>query len=220
MSRPAARTHYNQTAGQSLERISGLSDGIFAVAMTLLVLGIAVPAGAAVHSEQNLVSALQNLAPSLVAYGMSFLTLGIFWVGQGAQIRLLVRSDRHYAWLNLAFLMFVCLLPFTTGLLARFIEYRVALVVYWLNIFIVGAAILLNLEYAVRSGLIRDEADEGELAPRLAVAAMRRRVYIAQSLYAIATVLCVINTFVSITLIVLVQLNYAIAPRIPLLNRL
>jgi uncharacterized membrane protein len=220
MGSPLGRTHYNQTAGQSLERIGGLSDGIFAVAMTLLVLGIAVPAGAAVHSEQDLASALLNLAPSLVAYGMSFLTLGIFWVGQAAQIRLLIRSDRHYTWLNLAFLMFVCLLPFTTGLLARFIEYRVALVVYWLNILVVGAAILVNLEYAVRSGLVRDDADEGELAPRLAVAAMRRRVYIAQSLYAFATVLCVINTFVSITLIVLVQLNYAIAPRIPLLNRL
>lgn len=220
MSRPPGRTHYNQTAGQSLERISGLSDGIFAVAMTLLVLGIAVPAGAAVHGEQDLGSALLNLVPSLVAYGMSFLTLGIFWVGQGAQIHQLVRSDRHYTWLNLAFLMFVCLLPFTTGLLARFIEYRLALVVYWLNIFIVGAAILVNLEYAARSGLLRDDADEGGLPPRVAVAAMRRRVFIAQSLYAFATVLCVINTYVSITLIVLVQLNYAIAPRIPLLNRL
>jgi len=125
---PGSLTHYNQAAGQSLGRISGLSDGILAVAITLLVLGIAVPASGEAHTEQLLWSALGNLGPSLLAYGMSFLTLGIMWVGQAAQIRQLARSDRHYTWLNLMFLLFITLLPFSTGLLARFIDYRLALV--------------------------------------------------------------------------------------------
>jgi len=51
---------------------------------------------------------------------MSFMTLGIFWVGQGTQLNLLARSNRNYSWLQLAFLLAVTLVPFSTGLLASF----------------------------------------------------------------------------------------------------
>ena len=74
---------YNRIAGQSLERLAALSDGIFAVAMTLLVLDIHEPSMEAVHSEQDLWNALSALLPRVVMYLMSFLTLGIFWTGQG-----------------------------------------------------------------------------------------------------------------------------------------
>lgn len=71
-------------AGQSVERLAALSDGIFGVAMTLLVLELHVPLAEAVHSEQDLLHGLAALLPSLVVYWMSFMTLGIFWVGQQA----------------------------------------------------------------------------------------------------------------------------------------
>ena len=221
MSTPGRRSHYNEIAGQSLDRLTGLSDGIFAFAMTLLVLGLAVPALAGVNSEGDLLNALVRLGPSVLTYTMSFLTLGIFWVGQQAQVGQLSRTNRHYTWLQLPFLASVSLIPFSTALLARFITFRVALVEYWLNIFVLGALMLAALEYARLARLFRDEQLEGEpLQPRVAVKAMRNRILIAQSLYGAAALLCLIDTYVSITLIVLVQLNYAIAPRIPLLNRL
>ena len=203
MSTPGRRSHYNEIAGQSLDRLTGLSDGIFAFAMTLLVLGLAVPSLAGVNSEGDLLNALVRLGPSVLTYTMSFLTLGIFWVGQ------------------LALLASVTLIPFSTALLARFITYRVALVEYWLNIFILGMLTLAALEYGRRAALFRSEQQECDvLHPQVAVRAMRNRILIAQSLYGGAALLCLIDTYVSITLIVLVQLNYAIAPRIPLLNRL
>jgi TMEM175 potassium channel family protein len=222
MRRPAAtRSHYNLVAGQSLDRLAGLSDGIFAFAMTLLVLGLAVPSLAGISSETDLLNALVRLGPSVLTYTMSFLTLGIFWVGQQAQVGQLARSNRHYTWLQLALLASVTLIPFSTALLARFITYRVALVEYWLNIFILGMLMLAALEYGRRAALFRSEQQEGDvLHPRVAVRAMRNRILIAQSLYGGAALLCLVDTYVSITLIVLVQLNYAIAPRIPLLNRL
>jgi uncharacterized membrane protein len=132
-------TTYNAIAGQSVERIAALSDGIFAVAMTLLVLDLKVPATEAVHSERDLWRALIALSPRLLMFGMSVLTLGIFWVGQQTQRNNLKRSDRGLSWIHIAFLGVVSLIPFSTALLAEFSACRMALVVYWLNILVIDA---------------------------------------------------------------------------------
>ncbi len=63
-------TVYNRIAGQNLERLAALSDGIFAVAMTLLVFDLRVPVSGAIHSEQDLWDALVKLLPSLITYFM------------------------------------------------------------------------------------------------------------------------------------------------------
>src|SRR5256885_14838522 len=146
---------YNQIAGRSVERIATLSDGLFAIAMTLIVLEIRVPDATPISTEAQLWAAITDLAPRLVTYFLSFLTLGIFWHGQQSQLAYLERSDRHYSWLQLSFLAFVAMLPFTTSLLAEFISFRVALVIYWLNIFLFGATLTLAWTYARHAGLVR-----------------------------------------------------------------
>ncbi|MGD0825114.1 MAG: TMEM175 family protein [Terriglobales bacterium] len=202
-------TAYNRIAGQSVERLAALSDGIFAFAMTLLVLDLRVPAGEAVHNEHDLWHGLAALSPRLVMYMMSFLTLGIFWVGQQTQLNHLKRSDRSLSWIHIAFLFFVTITPFSTALLAEFTAYRVALVAYWLNIFCLGFALYLSWGCATRLGLVKDD-----IAPEVP-AAVCRRIVIAQALYAFGALLCIINTHWSIAFIVAVQLYYAIAPRWP-----
>ena len=211
---PDQPTSYNEVAGSSIHRLAGLADGIFAVGMTLLVLGLAVPALDAVKSEGDLLGQLGGLLPAVVTYFMSFLTLGIFWVAQQTQLGRLERANRNFTWIHLGFLLAVTLIPFSTALLARFHWSRVALVVYWLNIFVLGAVLLLAFEYGARAGLF-PEADRASIA-RLT----RRRVYGAQALYLAAMLLCFIDTHLSIAAIVPIQLNYAVAPRIPLLHRL
>jgi uncharacterized membrane protein len=204
---------FNEFAGTNLDRLAGLSDGIFAVGMTLLVLGLSVPTLRAGASEGDLWHALLELSPNVLVYTMSFMTLGIFWVGQGTQLNLLARSNRHYSWLQLAFLLSVTLVPFSTALLARYPTLRVALVEYWLNIVLLGLTLLVGLQYGLRASLFKE--DMAEAAPL-----MRGRILIAQSLYAIATATCIVfPTWVSIALIFLVQLNYVIAPRVPILHR-
>ena len=81
-----------------------MSDGVFALAMTLLVVDLRAPAAELVHSEQDLWRALIALAPRLVMYLTSFTTLGIFWVGQQTQLNHLERSSRSLTWIHLAFL--------------------------------------------------------------------------------------------------------------------
>lgn len=205
---------YNLFAGQSLERLAALSDGLFAIAMTLLVLDLHVPVGSAIHSESSLWHALQALSPSLVAYLMSFLTLGIFWIGQQVQLSRFSRSDRNLTWIHIGFLLVVSLMPFSTALLAEFITYRLAFVVYWLNIFLLGALLFASWRYAARAKLVKDDVT-AEVRD-----AIERRIVIAQSLYACGALLCVVSTYLSIAVIVAVQLNYAIAPRIRPLYRI
>src|SRR5208283_1852351 len=97
-----------------------ISDGIFGVAMTLLVLDLRLPVTAAIHGEHELLRGLGSMAPQLLMYMMSFMTLGIFWVGHQTQLNHLARSDRHLTWIHLAFLFSVTLTPFSTRLLADF----------------------------------------------------------------------------------------------------
>jgi uncharacterized membrane protein len=198
---------YNRVAGQSVERLAALSDGIFAVAMTLLVLDLRVPANQAIHSERDLWHALVVLSPRLLIFLMSLMTNGIFWVGQQTQLNQFARADRNLAWIHMAFLCAITLTPFTTSLLAEFIHYRTALLVYWFNILLLGLTLYWSWSYATRAHLLDDDVP-AEIHP-----AVVRRVVIAQSLYAAGAALCFLNTYYSIAAIVLVQVNYAIAPR-------
>ncbi|HEY4959508.1 MAG TPA: TMEM175 family protein [Terriglobales bacterium] len=200
-------TDYNRIAGHSAERLAALSDGIFAVAMTLLALDLRAPAAEAVHSEHDLWHALLSLAPRLLMYMMSFMTLGIFWVGQQTQLNHLRRSDRSLSWIHLAFLFLVTVTPFSTALLAAHTAYRSALLVYWLNIFLLGATLYWSWVCALGAGLVKEDI------PPQASSAIKRRIAIAQSLYAFGALLCVFSPYWSIAFIVLVQLNYVIAPR-------
>lgn len=211
---PDQPTSYNEVAGSSIHRLAGLADGIFAVGMTLLVLGLAVPAMDTVKSEGDLLRQLGGLLPAVVTYFMSFLTLGIFWVAQQTQLGRLERANRNFTWIHLGFLLAVTLIPFSTLLLARFHWSRVALVEYWLNIFVLGSVLLVAFEYGARAKLF-PEADTASIAHLT-----RRRVIGAQTLYLLGMLLCIFDTHWSIAAIVAIQLNYAIAPRIPLLRRL
>jgi uncharacterized membrane protein len=200
-------TLYNRVQGRNIDRLAALSDGIFAVAMTLLVLDLHIPTAAQVHSERELFAALGALGPQWIAYLMSFLTLGIFWAGQQTQLNHIGEGSRDLTWIHLGFLFTITLMPLSTRLLAEFITHRAALGIYWLNIFAPGAMLYWSWAHATRSNLIKPDTPP-EIRDSIC-----RRIRIAQPLYAVGAALCIINTYVSIGAIVLVQLNYAIAPR-------
>ena len=198
---------YNQIAGQNAERLAAMSDGIFAVAMTLLLLELRVPARDLVHSEADLRHALALLSPQLLVYVMSFITLGIFWVGQQTQLNHLARPDRELTWIHLTFLFAVTLMPFSTRLLIEFLADRTALLAYWTNILALGVVLYFSWGHATKAGLVKEDI------PANVPPAICRRILIGQSLYAFGALLCVFNTYWSIAFIVLVQLNYAIGLR-------
>jgi uncharacterized membrane protein len=200
------QTHYNRIAGQRLGRIEALSDGVFAIAMTLLVLELRIPAGEIVNSEKEAWHSFLELKYELLTYFLSFMTLGIFWMGQSVQFQFLERSDRNSSWISIFYLMIVSLLPFTTAFLSKHIEFKLAIGIYWLNIFLAGCIIFIHWCYVVKNKLVRRDED-------LAIVdkAVRKRVITAQSLYAFGAALSFISTYLSIFFIIAVQLNYAFA---------
>jgi uncharacterized membrane protein len=115
-------TLYNRIQGRNLERLAALSDGIFAVAMTLLVLDLHLPSATQVQGEGALLDALATLGPQWITYAMSFLTLGIFWAGQQTQLNYMAEGTRDLTWIHLGFLFAVTLLPLSTRLLTEFIH--------------------------------------------------------------------------------------------------
>ena len=217
-------TSYHRFAGSSLDRLAALSDGVFAVAMTLLVLDLKAPSvpkrvqqpvwsggGGSEHALAH--GLLHDVAPRLLPYLMSFLTLGIFWVGQQTQLQSFTRSTRALTWIHLTFLLAVTLLPFSTGLLAQDISYRLSVAVYWLNLLALGVVLYVSLRYAEHAGVISDETTN-EMRE-----AMAQRIVVYQTLYALAALTCLINTYLAIGLLFALQLNAVIAPRIWILDR-
>jgi uncharacterized membrane protein len=210
----AMQPHYNTIAGGEVGRIAALSDGLFAIAATILVLDFHTPEPIDIHSEAELLRALAASAPRLLPWVLSLLTLGIFWLGQQTQLSQLDRSNRDLTWLHFVFLAVVTVLPFSTRLLADFLEYRTAFLVYWVNILLLGASLYATWVCAERGDLIREEA-RGDISR-----AVKRRIVVAQSLYAIGALAGLVNVTLGIALIMLIQLNYAIGPRLPVLSRL
>jgi uncharacterized membrane protein len=203
---------YNRFTGQSLERLTALSDGLFAVAMTLLVLDLRVPVSAAgsAYTEHGLWDVLLKLGPSFAAYLLSFTMLGTFWLAQHTLLGILGRCDRTLTWISLGFLFVVSLLPFSAALLAHFVRLRLAVGAYWLNILLLGVA----LEWAARYGRkVLVPGDARQSRSRLAI--FRRRILLAQTLYALAALTCVVNTQASVIALAVVQLYFIISPRLP-----
>ena len=202
---------YNRFTGQSLEHLTALSDGLFAVAMTLLVLDLRVPVSTAAtaYSEHGLWRALLAMGPSFAAYLLSFTMLGTFWLAQHTLLGILGRCDRTLTWINLGFLFVVSLLPFSAALLAHYVHLRLAVGVYWLNILLLGA----GLEAAARYGRTLVPGDDQQARARLTT--FRRRILLAQALYALAALICLISTTASVIALALVQLYFIVSPRLP-----
>jgi uncharacterized membrane protein len=183
--------------------------------MTLLVLDLRVPIGrtASGTSEHGLWDALLRMSPSFAAYLLSFTMLGTFWLAQHTLLSIFGRCDRTLTWINLGFLFVVSLLPFSAALLAHYVQLRLAVGAYWLNILLLG----VMLEWSARYGRRTLLPEQGQAAARLTT--FRRRILIAQTLYALAALICFASTQASVVALAVVQLYFIVSPRLSRIPR-
>jgi uncharacterized membrane protein len=139
----AAHTAYD------VGRLLAFSDGVFAIAITLLVLGIPVPN----VQSSSLVPALQNVGPNLAGFALSFVLVGTQWIVHHRLLRQLNFCNGTVLWINLLLLMGICLVPFATSLLVKYGDVATGAIPYGALQAAIGAVFVLFGWYLRRRGL-------------------------------------------------------------------
>jgi uncharacterized membrane protein len=187
-------------------RIEAFSDGVFAIAITLLVLEIHVPE----DPEEGLGQALLHMWPAYASYVVSFFVIGIIWVNHHAVFDHLQRADRPVLFLNLLLLMFVALLPWPTNLMATYMreggsDEQVAAVVYSGTMAAMGVAFGALWSYASRNRRLLADSLSPEEVRRLT-----RRFVAGAPVYMLSILVALVSAPACLALNALLALYYAL----------
>ena len=138
-------------------RVESLTDGVFAIVMTILVLELGVPivTGEPVHTELS--TRLFVLWPKFVSYFVTFLLLGHIWSIHYYQFSLIRRSDSVLMWINIIFLMFLALVPFSTSLLGQHIDEPLSVLIWSGNLTMCLAVRYVQWFYATNNHRLIDK---------------------------------------------------------------
>ena len=140
----------------SHDRLSAITDGVYAVALTLLVLEIVVPSANSIHSSAQLNNYMvNNLLPQLSLYLISFIILSNFWASTNA-IPMYKKVDNTILTINLAILALVVLIPFSTSFVLSFYHYSQSVIIFSLIILLVGLLYLILYIYLFKENLVKE----------------------------------------------------------------
>jgi uncharacterized membrane protein len=178
-------------------RVEAFSDGVFAIAITLLVLEIRVPAPDLTGHGSTLLPALIRLWPSYLGYLISFVTIGVMWVNHHSMFVLIRQTDRYFLLLSVFFLMCIAFLPFPTAVLAEYLPEpkgrRIAVAAYSASFVLIAVAYNAIWWYAARgSRLLEQKAD------REAVRTISKRYMIGPLAYGASFALAFVNVWASL----------------------
>jgi uncharacterized membrane protein len=194
-------------------RLEAFSDGVIAVAITLLALNLAV----AGPGHGPLLRQLGDHWPSFVAYLISFFTIGIIWVNHHAVVANIAVVDRTLLYLNLVFLLFVVVIPFTTATMAEYLtsggqDAHVAMVLFAVAFEGMGLSFGAIFEWTLQEGRTYQPV------PKEARWAARRRFSIGPLLYVVAIALAFVSAPAALAIIGLVAVYY-VFERTPAVGR-
>lgn len=140
----------------SHDRLSAITDGVYAVALTLLALEIVVPSANSIHSSAQLNNYMvNNLLPQLSLYLISFIILSNFWASTNA-IPMYKKVDNTILTINLAILALVVLIPFSTSFVLSFYHYSQSVIIFSLIILLVGLLYLSLYIYLFKENLVKE----------------------------------------------------------------
>ena len=190
--------------GLPVTRIETLTDGVFAIAMTVIVLGLELPRG-----PGSLGSRLWVLWPKLASYVLSFVMLGVLWIGHHYQLNHLRRTNRILIWLNLGFLLAITFLPFGAALLGTNYTDPWAVTLYAGTVIFAGAMLLGHWSYAVRHGeLLAPDVDAN------VIATLKSRILVGIAILCAAIAAGFADTRISIVVLLALPMIYFVRSRI------
>ncbi len=173
-------------------RLEGLSDGVFAIVFTILVLEIRIPEALVHPTSAEIYRAFYDLGPVFLGYFVSFAVLTVFWVGHTFFFGVMVKViNRQLIIINMLYLAFVSLLPFAAYLLGKYPGVQASVFIYGMNVLIIGILTVVRFEYALWS----HELDTSH-NPRRDMLQARIRTYLTPA----TTLLGVLASFFSVPL--------------------
>jgi uncharacterized membrane protein len=189
-------------------RAESFSDGVFAFAITLLVLGIQIP-DLKTGSNQELREALMRTLPQLVPYVTSFATIGIIWLNHHAMFHGLERVEHTTLTLNLLLLLVVAFIPYPTAVLSRYGALSTSAFLYGAVLTLLGATYSLLWWHIVRRGLSSSDRDQTNTRRKI------RRNLMGPLVYSAATLIALRYPKVSVLIYFLLAAFYFIPTRNP-----
>jgi uncharacterized membrane protein len=141
-------------------RVLAFSDGLFAIAMTLLVVGIEIPDLSDKSSVGELADALDDDATSFISFAISFLVIGRYWAAHHLFFARLKAMDRGLVALNMLYLLIIAFLPFPTGLLGNYFENPLSIAIYAVAVAIASGMEVVLFRHAQRHGLMAETMPE------------------------------------------------------------
>ncbi|GAA0921354.1 TMEM175 family protein [Rothia nasimurium] len=174
----------SQVQEQQLERLTFFSDAVFAIAITLLVIEIHVPQPEG-RDDAAWLHALVELLPHFFGFVLSFIVVGALWAAHHRVFGMLRGFHPSLVWRNLALLMSVAFMPFSSALMSTHSNERIPEMFYALNLFVAGLLQYRLFRSALRAPYLREEANDND------VAMMRRRTLALPCMAALAFVLAI-----------------------------
>jgi uncharacterized membrane protein len=150
--RPPGAARHRDEWEVEFSRIVAFSDGVFAIAITLLVLTIEIP-----QNSNDLTRVLDNQIGDFFAYALSFAVLGKLWLAHHRFFSALARFDSTLMGINLVYLAFVALVPFTSELLGDYSDQSIAVIFYAASMFAVSITFTIQIVYSYRANLVKPE---------------------------------------------------------------
>lgn len=143
----------------STKRLETLVDGIFAIAMTILVLGLAVPHLTGELSNNIVQTSYYMLLPNVFAFILSFLLLAAFWTGHHRVFNQIGRVNSTLLWINMVWLLFIVMVPFSASSIGEYGSYIIPNLIFNINMLGIAVLLLLNLLYATHNNLLINHAN-------------------------------------------------------------
>jgi uncharacterized membrane protein len=185
--------------GFEKNRIEALIDGIFAVALTLLVLDIKLPEGVSYATNEALWNRLVELERHFAIYAISFVVIGIYWVAHHVQFHYVRYTDRRLIWINMLFLLLISFLPFATDLVGDHEDLILPCEIYGITLLLLSAVSYIHLRYLSRHPYLATP----ELTP-IAVKLLRRRVALFAVVPALSMAIAFFNTRLALVVYLLI----------------
>ena len=191
-----------------IKRVGALVDGVFAIAMTLLAFDLRVSDIIAPIANRTISNVISTIWPHFFIYAVSFIILGFYWIEHRIQYDHIRFSSKYFLWINIFFLMFIALIPFSTGVLWRYLDKQFSIVLYGINIILIGILSYSHWWYVHFRRLARKDTT------LLINAAIKKSILLAPIIAIISIFISFFSLWVSWLIYALVPMYYIFLSRI------